>query len=67
MVDGQEDELVDLCFKITEFFQAEIELYNNHARNNDYLTYMNGFKIAFERLFPNISKRDSKPPVPPKN
>ena len=57
MMDGQSDEVVDLIFKLMEFFNEEKELFKLHAKNNDYTTYMNGYRIAFDKVFPQMSKR----------
>ena len=47
ILDGQTPETIDLCFKIIGFFQEEQILFNNHAKNNDYQTYGDGYLIAF--------------------
>lgn len=50
-LDGQDTAIIDLCFKLIQFFDEEKGLYNLHARNNDYATYMSAYAIAFEKIF----------------
>ena len=51
MMNNQDTDIIDLCFKLNSFFEEEKGLFNLHARNNDFTTYMNGYKIAYEKIF----------------
>lgn len=51
MLNGQETDIIDLCFKLIAFFEEEKGLYNLHAKNNDYSTYTSGYNIAYEKIF----------------
>ena len=64
MLNGQDTDILDLCFKPIAFFEEEKGLYNLHAKNNDYSTYTSGYNIAYEKIF-EMSKQTSRPPVPP--
>lgn len=51
MLEGQSEEILHLFFKVDDFFNEEKGLFNLHAQQNDYASYINGYKIAFERIF----------------
>ena len=56
-----DEELMKLYFKINEFFNEEKTLYEQNAMRNQYDIYVNGYSIAFERIFQDGQKVESKP------
>lgn len=46
-----DEELMKLYFKINEFFNEEKILYEQNAMRNEYDIYVNGYSIAFEKIF----------------
>ena len=47
MLDGQPEQILHLYFKILDFFSDEKGLFNLHAQQKDYASYISGYKIAF--------------------
>lgn len=56
-----DEELMKLYFKINEFFNEEKTLYEQNAMRNEYDIYVNGYSIAFEKIFQDGQKVESKP------
>ncbi len=47
MLEGQSEDILHLYFKVNDFFTEEKGLFNLHAQQNDYSSYIAGYKIAF--------------------
>lgn len=61
MLDGQAEDIIGLYFKLMDFYEEEKKLFNLHAKNNDYATYISGYAIAVEKIF-EASKLRNDPP-----
>lgn len=51
MLDNQAEDIMGLYFKLIDFFEEENKLFTQHAKNNDYATYISGYNIAVEKIF----------------
>jgi len=47
MLDSQPEDILELFFKILDFFYEEQNLYKSHVSQNDYNSYISGFMITY--------------------
>ena len=71
MIDGQDEHIMQLYFKVFDFLEEEKRIYNTHAVNNDYSSYVTSMSLAYDRIFEEngskrIKKSKSKIESPPK-
>lgn len=51
IIESNDVELMHLYFKVVEFFNEERLLFKDNVSKNQYDVYINGYNIAYERIF----------------